>query len=156
MAIRISRRATRKPASTPPFPAQKPRCQGDGSARGTVAIGVRLTLPYPPSVNHLYATVNGHRVLSKKGKAYAHTVWAVCLDQCLASQVAAPVRVTLYVYPPDNRRRDLDNILKAVLDSLQKAKVLNNDSDIAELHIFRKETHPPGGYLQVLLETVEL
>lgn len=29
-----------------------------------------LTLPVPPSVNHLYATVNGRRVLSRAGRDF--------------------------------------------------------------------------------------
>ena len=30
---------------------------------------IELTLPVPPSVNHQYATVNGRRLLSAKGRA---------------------------------------------------------------------------------------
>ena len=46
--------------------------------------------------------------------------------------------------PPDKRRRDLDNILKALLDSLVHAGVLIDDEIIDELHIIRLPPAAPG------------
>lgn len=40
-------------------------------------------------------------------------------------------------YPPDKRRRDLDNIFKSCLDSLQHAGVYPDDSQIDDLRITR-------------------
>jgi crossover junction endodeoxyribonuclease RusA len=45
---------------------------------------------------------------------------------------------------PDHRRRDLDNILKALQDSLQDAGVYNDDHQIDDLRITRTSPHKPG------------
>ena len=49
----------------------------------------------------------------------------------------ARVAVTLALYPPDKRRRDVDNYSKAVLDLLTKASVWDDDSQIDRLTIER-------------------
>lgn len=46
-----------------------------------------------------------------------------------------PVIVTYMVKRPDKRRRDLDNLLKALNDVLVKAAVIGDDSDIHDLRI---------------------
>ncbi len=55
------------------------------------------------------------------------------------------------VYPPDRRRRDLDNVLKALLDSLAHAKVYEDDSQIDVLVVDRKEVCGKG-YVVVNVE----
>jgi crossover junction endodeoxyribonuclease RusA len=40
----------------------------------------------------------------------------------------------IYIYPPDKRKRDIDGILKATLDSLQKAAVYDDDCQIKKLY----------------------
>ena len=54
------------------------------------------------------------------------------------------VRVTLDVHPPDRRRRDLDNVLKPVLDLLELVGVVENDYLVAELTARRLEPRPAG------------
>lgn len=45
---------------------------------------------------------------------------------------------------PDKRERDLDNLFKALLDSLVKAGVLVDDSIIDELRIVRRKVVKNG------------
>jgi len=45
----------------------------------------------------------------------------------------------IVVAPPDRRRRDLDNVLKSLLDSLEHAGVYTDDSQIRKLSIERSE-----------------
>ena len=52
--------------------------------------------------------------------------------------------VTIRVYPPDRRRRDLDNLTKSILDLLTKAKVWIDDSQIDDLRIIRQNIVPNG------------
>jgi len=52
--------------------------------------------------------------------------------------------VTVDLYPPDKRRRDVDNSAKATLDALAHAGVYEDDSQIDDLHIRRREVVPPG------------
>jgi crossover junction endodeoxyribonuclease RusA len=54
-------------------------------------------------------------------------------------------------YPPDRRRRDLDNIQKAILDSLEKAGAYNDDSQI-DLLIVSRQRSIPGGAIIITLQ----
>jgi crossover junction endodeoxyribonuclease RusA len=54
------------------------------------------------------------------------------------------LRVTITANPPDQRARDLDNLLKAPLDALAKAGVYADDKQIDELMIKRGEVMKLG------------
>ncbi|NBW22487.1 MAG: RusA family crossover junction endodeoxyribonuclease, partial [Caulobacteraceae bacterium] len=43
-------------------------------------------------------------------------------------KAAGSVRVVIEAFPPDRRKRDLDNILKSLLDALTHAGVWEDDS----------------------------
>jgi crossover junction endodeoxyribonuclease RusA len=58
-----------------------------------------------------------------------------------------PLRVEIEAYRPDNRKRDLDNLLKAALDSMAKGMIYNDDSQIKHLTI--KWAPTIGGMLKV-------
>jgi crossover junction endodeoxyribonuclease RusA len=59
-----------------------------------------------------------------------------------------PIAMWIHATPPDRRRRDIDNILKAPLDALEKAGVYKDDSQIEQLNVFK---HRPmkGGFLNI-------
>jgi crossover junction endodeoxyribonuclease RusA len=63
-----------------------------------------------------------------------------------------PLRVTLHIHPPDNRKRDIDNVIKIILDSLQCARVYVDDHQVQELHVYRIADR--GNYVTV--DIVEL
>lgn len=67
---------------------------------------------------------------------------------------AERLRVELSVTPPDNRRRDLDNLLKAVLDGLGFAGVYDDDSQIDELLVIRRPVRKGEGGLDVSVAVV--
>ncbi len=70
---------------------------------------LRATLPWPPSVNHYWRAVGGRIMLSKAGRQYHRDVAAALFGQGrLADDARLAVR--LGVFPPDRRRRDLDNV----------------------------------------------
>lgn len=96
------------------------------------------TLPWPPSVNHYWLrTIHGGMRISDRGKAFRRQV----ADAIHATMPFGtdPVCINLELFPPDRRRRDIDNILKALFDALEHANVYANDSQICELHMMR---HP--------------
>ncbi len=55
-----------------------------------------------------------------------------------------PVRIDLEYYPPDNRRRDFDNLFKCVLDSLEYASVVKNDAQFKRGSWTSFEPRPGG------------
>lgn len=96
-------------------------------------------MPFPPSVNHYWKTNRrtGHVYLTKRARDYKKDVFFSVKRLSGHGFGDNRIKVCLFVYPPDKRRRDLDNICKAVLDSLQEAGVYNNDFQIDVLHVER-------------------
>lgn len=111
---------------------------------------IRLELPWPPSVNHYWRHVGAKVLISSEGRRYRQHVAAAVLIAGRPT-IAGRIAVSILAAPPDRRRRDLDNMLKAVLDSLAHAGVYEDDSQIDDLAIGRR---PPikGGQLSVLLQ----
>ena len=57
------------------------------------------------------------------------------------------------VFPPDNRRRDIDNVFKALLDAMQHGGAYADDSQIVRLSI-DKRMPVEGGKTIVRIERV--
>jgi crossover junction endodeoxyribonuclease RusA len=54
-------------------------------------------------------------------------------------ELEGDLRVEIEVFPPDKRKRDIDNLLKSLLDSLTHAQVWKDDNQISDLRIFRNK-----------------
>lgn len=63
--------------------------------------------------------------------------------------------VRIQAYPPRHGRRDLDNLLKALLDAMQDAGIYEDDSQIDYLAIERCEVTPPDGLVTVTIRKRE-
>lgn len=106
-----------------------------------------ITLPWPPSVNHYWR----HRIagpkgkqfiqiyISGEGKAYRESVMDAVLRRWpgQAPSLTSRLAVKLTIMLPDRRARDLDNLGKAVLDSLTHSGVYQDDSLIDRLEFVR-------------------
>ena len=100
-------------------------------------------LPWPPSVNHYYRHVGSRVLISKEGRAYRERIRAIAVVRhwpCFADRI----EVLIDAYPPDKRKRDLDNLLKPLLDALQHARLYVNDCLIDRLSIRRGKPAKPG------------
>lgn len=106
---------------------------------------IKLSLPWPPSANHYWFIVackgGGRKVIGKKGKLFREEVANVVGTQ---SPMEGRLYIKLDVYPPDKRKRDLDNLLKATLDALEHAGIYGDDNQIDDIRIVRKEVDKPG------------
>lgn len=114
--------------------------------KAQVSESISVTLPWPPSVNSYWrhpqsGKLAGRHLISREGREYRakvkETVWK-------EKQVIGRVAVYIDAFPPDNRRRDLDNILKSLLDSITHAALIEDDSQIDRLYIVRRNVSPPG------------
>lgn len=108
-----------------------------------------VVLPYPPTVNTYWRRVGRRTLISAAGRRYRTRVREALLAHCLLlGQIRRfgrqPLRLEVDVFPPDRRRRDLDNILKALIDALEQAGLFEDDSQIEALSIHRREIHPEG------------
>ena len=97
-------------------------------------IGLKLILPYPPSVNNLYFNRWGKRVLSDAGRRFKSDVAVLAMLQG-ARLLNGDLSVTFRVFRP-KRIGDLDNRLKISQDAL-KGICFEDDKQIVEIHAFR-------------------
>lgn len=86
---------------------------------------LEIALPFPPSVNHYWRhTKQGRHYISDEGKRFQSQVFMRCMAEMPFTQA---VEISVEVTMPDNRPRDLDNLWKVLLDSLAKAKIIEDD-----------------------------
>jgi len=114
---------------------------------------MELELPYPPSINHYWRRIGSRTLISRSGRVFRAEVFSILNGQ-RRPKMLGRLEVEVDLYPPDRRRRDVDNILKPLLDSLQHGGIYVDDSQIDELHIHRREC-VPGGCVRVRLRTRE-
>ncbi len=105
---------------------------------------VYLELPWPPSTNTYWRYYQGKVLISEQGRKYRRLVQGLALEQKAAVRLPGRLRVRIFAHPPDKRKRDLDNLLKALLDSIQHAGVYQDDSQIDDLWITREAVEPNG------------
>lgn len=101
-----------------------------------------LSLPFPPSVNTYWRAPNkgplaGRHLISMEGRKFRSDSLACVLVQLRTrpQAIAESIAVDVVLYPPDARKRDLDNYLKAVLDALTHAGIWHDDSQIKHLTV---------------------
>ena len=114
---------------------------------------VSVVLPWPPSVNSYWRSYRGRNILSKRGRLYKEAAGRAVLAAGANRHLSGRLRVKLVAYPPDRRRRDIDNLTKLALDSMQVAGVYLDDSQIDELTIIRAEVEK-GGVIVAEVETI--
>jgi len=95
-----------------------------------------LILPYPPTLNKLYATFNGRRMLSKNGKAFKANVLSLCMLKRI-KPLEGNIAITFTAYRP-RKIGDLDNLNKIIFDSL-KGSAFYDDKQIVEMHTYRRD-----------------
>ena len=93
-------------------------------------------LPYPPSINRYWRSVAGRMIISSKGRTYRKAVVRRLAAEG-ARELGGRLAVKVEVYPPDRRRRDLDNVLKCLLDGLAHGGAYRDDSQIDRLVVDR-------------------
>ncbi len=112
------------------------------------AAAQEFELPWPPSVNHYYRHVGPRVLISRDGRRYRETVVAM-FRNAGTSMYCCPVEIAIELYPPDSRRRDVDNSLKCLLDTLAHAGLYEDDSQIRKLTVTKHSALPPAGMAHI-------
>lgn len=115
---------------------------------------MRFTVPKPPSINHIYGITSrggyARSYLTKKG-----TDWFTEAGKQLHKQVSIKKPITseleIHIDLFTARRQDVDNILKPILDLLQKQAVIENDSQIYFLTVQKHRCKIPDEHVEVEL-----
>lgn len=115
---------------------------------------MNLILPFPPTTNNLFRNVRGKgRVPTKRYEQWMKQAMQELMVQ-QPERLVGFVSVDLGFGRPDKRRRDLDNLLKAVLDALVKFAVIEDDSKIIAISArWLKET-PAQTFIDVRLASL--
>jgi crossover junction endodeoxyribonuclease RusA len=111
---------------------------------------IQLELPYPPSVNHYWGQAGNHRFIGKKGKEFRAQVMDA-VNEAGFSALEGRLAVHIALFPPDKRKRDVDNVLKSLLDACEHAGCYENDSQIDELHITRRDVVKGGACTIIII-----
>lgn len=103
---------------------------------------MKFTLPFPPSVNAYWRSPNkgvskGKHLVSAAGRKFKNAVRAAIFLQLRAipKPSSSPAAVDIILYPPDYRRRDLDNYNKALFDALTYAGIWEDDSQVRRMTV---------------------
>lgn len=112
-----------------------------------------LTLPYPPSVNTYWGFKGSHRFLTPKAKTFKQEVWVAAFNSKHGGYNDKRLSITVNLYPPDKRVRDIDNVLKPLLDALTHAKLFNDDGQIDRLNVIRGDI-VKGGLCTVIINSI--
>lgn len=106
-----------------------------------------MILPYPPTANTYYRNVGGRMMLSKRGREYRNAVSnAGDMVRMTAGRepTTARLKMLIRVYPPDRRRRDMDNLIKPLWDAMQHAGLYADDEQIDDYRVIRGDIKRPG------------
>jgi crossover junction endodeoxyribonuclease RusA len=112
---------------------------------------ISFRLPYPPSMNHYWRRVGNKTIISRGGREYRVKVVSLLAD--FSEPLQGPLKIVISLRPPDRRRRDVDNVLKPMLDAIQHGGVYVDDSQIVDLQITKGEP-AKDGFVDIQLERV--
>jgi crossover junction endodeoxyribonuclease RusA len=93
--------------------------------------------------------------MSKQGREYKAKVADYIAESNSPKLGSARLALDIVLWPKDKRKYDIDNRIKALLDSLQDAGVFDDDEQIDQINIFRGSGEVKGGQAKVIIEVIE-
>lgn len=120
-----------------------------------------IELPWPPSTNtflrHFLLPGRKHpsTCISEKGRQFFKEVGSLLANNPKLPKLEGPLAVTIELYPKDNRRIDVDNRAKSLLDSLKRRPkdkkqengawiFADDDSQVKDLRCILRHVVPGG------------
>lgn len=101
-------------------------------------IELYLNLPWVPAYGSYYRQNRYGKHITAKGKSFRDEVIQECIEQnAYGLKLDPPICLSVILYPPDRKIRDLDNHMKALQDALTHAKVWGDDEFVFQMHVFK-------------------
>lgn len=108
-------------------------------------------LPWPVSTNRYWRHTGKFTLLSREARRYRMMAVSRLAGM---KPLEGDLSLTAHFYPPDRRRRDLDNVGgKCLIDSMMHAGLMRDDHQIKRIHLEMLEPMD-GGKVFVVLETL--
>lgn len=102
-------------------------------------------MPFPPSINGYWRSVNGRQIISKRGREFRKSAkLSVMCARLTNLRLDGRLRVEIDYHPPTLRKYDVDNFSKGVLDALTKAGVWLDDEQV-DILLQQKKPKMKGG-----------
>ena len=99
---------------------------------------IQLYLGFPPTINSYYVKTARGIFISKKGREFRESVQKRKIEQLGdAACTATSISLDIVLYPPDRRKRDLDNYLKGLMDAITHTGLWGDDSYVDQLNVSR-------------------
>ena len=114
-----------------------------------------IELPWPPTGNHYKKPSGKFWYLTKSAIKFhkeTNKRWTEAGEPKFGT---ARLQVCIVAYPPDRRRRDIDNLTKVVLDSLQRTGLYADDCQVDDLRIQRGELKRGGCVVVGVQEVID-
>lgn len=109
---------------------------------------ISLRLPFPPSANSIWRNVNGRTLKSAPYRAWLRQAGLEALIQ-RPSRVLGGYHMMLVATPPDRRKRDLGNLLKATEDFLVQGGYIEDDHLARSINLAWGQFIVKGGYIDI-------
>ncbi|EJH9744961.1 RusA family crossover junction endodeoxyribonuclease [Escherichia coli] len=114
----------------------------------------QFVLPYPPSLNTYWRRRGSQYYISDKGQKYRKDVQQIIRQLKLDIFTKSRLRIKVIADVPDSRRRDLDNLQKAVFDALTKAGFWADDVQVVDYRVVKMPV-VKGGRLELTITELE-
>ena len=109
---------------------------------------IKLVLPFPPTVNHMWGFAGKRKFLKKEAHEFHRIVQEAAIEA--NAKISGRLAIFIALYAPTKRKYDIDNRVKAIQDALEFAGVFLDDEQIDFLFVVRREP-VKGGLCKVLL-----
>lgn len=156
LEVHLNRHKLRKDFATAQFKTKNDAKVQDAQQNATQAITAQNTThqektildceiaTIPPSVNHYWVASGKRRYLSDKARDF-HDVLSMLVPRI---KTTSRLKLDVTFHFPNRLRRDIDNYLKATIDSLVKCGLCLDDEQFDEL-IVRRGNVVKGGLIKI-------
>ena len=114
---------------------------------------IKLTLPFPLTVNHMWGQAGKRKYLKKSAHEFRQKVQDAVVE-AKAKFIGERAAVFVALYPPTKRKYDADNRLKCLLDALQHTGVIYDDEIVDTIVVVKREV-VAGGMCKVVIVSDE-